>query len=786
MLTEIVAAIIPGIILSKQAQGDAPAGTSNDGDDQAQQVPICNEAEMHRLPLTAVLARLASELSADQSQSLRAIANILRPANGKLEQKLAALEQNHPAVYARYLEIEANLVHENCNNPNDMNRLPLTTVMIALYNALSAEESQYLKEIANILKPANDKLTEKLHALEQNHPEIYARLQEIEANLVFTEQCGCQMFPVPAITSVTPAEITLGEQPVEVQMTITGANLPENAKVLFLLPAAADAPEPAVIEIGNSRYIADIAIPVPDSIEPSSDRTTLTLTVTVPPYAVSDSPETSEIENRRTVYVVSNQNEQLAAVLPDAFTVKRLSTEPTPQCNDRTDNDNDGLTDFTTGPNRDPGCANADDNNEIDPDPTCKNHIDDDRDGLVDMNDPDCVNGTSEPVAPPPTPTPIEHYLLEHQLAASILLGSGYYGNIPTNLRAGAETLGTPVALDINFGDEAHPITIIGRKNALGGDPGKWLELMGYAMFGYQYFMHLNGADDTHQVDLAAGLHPRAHIGPVFLDVYGGVNYQHNNYQYPNLLFYDGNNILGNVGLGIGSSFGTQGDWITAVLRGEYQNEWFDYSDFMFRGNPMSYPFRGNSQAGELGVDLTMAFADRYCAKTGTCWKPNLEMDLSFIFAPNGTIRTPGFIASTYGVTQDDLFGSEFAIALRFARGKYQPYASLSVSTLDLGIENDPEFWQMAFAAGANFEGHELALQLGGGQGWRRNLAVYGEGDLFFTTLSYTPPVLGGALSVTGRLDVVDSQVGGGGFLGFDFAKLGYWLYQRNHPQSSQ
>ncbi len=58
-----------------------------------------------------------------------------------------------------------------------------------------------------------------------------------------------------------------------------------------------------------------------------------------------------------------------------------------PQCSDRRDNDNDGLIDF---PN-DPGCVNAQDNDEFNaPLPQCRDGIDNDGDGRIDLNDPGC------------------------------------------------------------------------------------------------------------------------------------------------------------------------------------------------------------------------------------------------------------------------------------------------------------------------------------------------------------------------------------------------------------
>jgi len=62
---------------------------------------------------------------------------------------------------------------------------------------------------------------------------------------------------------------------------------------------------------------------------------------------------------------------------------------PTTQCNDGVDNDGDGLADL-----KDPGCANADDNDETNSPPAtqCSDGIDNDGDGLIDLKDPGCEN----------------------------------------------------------------------------------------------------------------------------------------------------------------------------------------------------------------------------------------------------------------------------------------------------------------------------------------------------------------------------------------------------------
>jgi len=62
-------------------------------------------------------------------------------------------------------------------------------------------------------------------------------------------------------------------------------------------------------------------------------------------------------------------------------------------CNDRTDNDGDGYTDFPD----DPGCNNKQDNSELNPNIECDDGVDNaDADSLVDYNDPGCSGPTDD------------------------------------------------------------------------------------------------------------------------------------------------------------------------------------------------------------------------------------------------------------------------------------------------------------------------------------------------------------------------------------------------------
>ncbi|NIO19311.1 MAG: hypothetical protein GTN76_00830 [Candidatus Aenigmarchaeota archaeon] len=61
-------------------------------------------------------------------------------------------------------------------------------------------------------------------------------------------------------------------------------------------------------------------------------------------------------------------------------------------CNDKTDNDGDGYTDFPD----DPGCSSKNDRSELDPNVECDDGIDNDGDNDIDYNDGGCTGPTDD------------------------------------------------------------------------------------------------------------------------------------------------------------------------------------------------------------------------------------------------------------------------------------------------------------------------------------------------------------------------------------------------------
>ncbi len=74
-------------------------------------------------------------------------------------------------------------------------------------------------------------------------------------------------------------------------------------------------------------------------------------------------------------------------LLLGAFAVTPAALAQPADCGDAVDNDGDGLTDHPD----DPGCLDAQDDNEVDPPPQCSDGVDNDNDGKIDFpEDPSC------------------------------------------------------------------------------------------------------------------------------------------------------------------------------------------------------------------------------------------------------------------------------------------------------------------------------------------------------------------------------------------------------------
>jgi len=128
------------------------------------------------------------------------------------------------------------------------------------------------------------------------------------------------------------------------------------------------------------------------------------------PFAQDLFTDTSaEASSFKSMYDASSMKTSQIAISLLSVDVIGGSTPPVAACNDGLDNDNDGLIDLS-----DPGCANADDNDELNvvtppppPPAACADGIDNDGDGLTDLSDPGCTDATDDDefnvVTPPPT-----------------------------------------------------------------------------------------------------------------------------------------------------------------------------------------------------------------------------------------------------------------------------------------------------------------------------------------------------------------------------------------------
>ena len=101
-------------------------------------------------------------------------------------------------------------------------------------------------------------------------------------------------------------------------------------------------------------------------------------------------------------YTRPNPNEPEPGQLGEDVVVT-ATEEPPPQCDDRTDNDGDGGTDYPD----DQGCESFEDDSESPNPPQCSDRLDNDSDGKTNHpDDPGCSSATdndeSDPVPPPP------------------------------------------------------------------------------------------------------------------------------------------------------------------------------------------------------------------------------------------------------------------------------------------------------------------------------------------------------------------------------------------------
>jgi glucose/arabinose dehydrogenase/N-acetylneuraminic acid mutarotase len=130
--------------------------------------------------------------------------------------------------------------------------------------------------------------------------------------------------------------------------------------------------------------------------------------------------DTTTVSNgEHTITAEINQGKGKKPIVNAKFTVSNAPPPPPPpQCSDFADNDQDLRTDFPA----DPGCTDANDNDETDPPPPapqCSDSADNDGDGKTDFPaDPGCADANdNDETDPPPPPPPGDFALVVSALA---------------------------------------------------------------------------------------------------------------------------------------------------------------------------------------------------------------------------------------------------------------------------------------------------------------------------------------------------------------------------------
>ncbi|MDD5382258.1 MAG: hypothetical protein PHH60_01195 [Candidatus Margulisbacteria bacterium] len=509
----------------------------------------------------------------------------------------------------------------------------------------------------------------------------------------------------PNCQQVAPAQAEQGQQ--GVTLTITGTNFPPDPRIEFLLGDNVD---------------PNIAV-VADSYEVSEDRTTITLRVNVAEAAVVDDPATTEVENRRTIRIVSSEVAAYATVLADAFAVVTGQASLPLNCDDDIDNDMDDLIDRHAG-----------------------------------IEDPDCAEGG----AGERELTSLEEagvWLHDRlRIRADLLGGYSSYPHLDDplslgQLRPAAEYLPN-FGFIVGTGSREHPVVIIGREHPLAGNPLDGLELMYNATLQYMANYHL-GADDTNLVDLAAGALLRLHAystdsHDVAFDIFGDYALDYNGYQFPNRAFWPGISNGGDAGVAFQYGYN---NWLIARLSGQYEGSRFSYEAGAF-----PYAFDGNSHAVDLALTLDFELSEL------NAHAPDISVAGSYV--PRTWLEVPVF-SSTLGTDSSTfLTGNGGGVALElnwrhltvdghavhpflgagYSQTNLDQFDPMRVVTLTAGVDTDQ--------AGR----FELT-----GVPYSDNIMLFYEGSQRGADFTWTLPWLHRFISLSGGVHEFGDQLVGGG-----------------------
>ncbi|MBN2057741.1 MAG: hypothetical protein JW782_02980 [Candidatus Saganbacteria bacterium] len=752
-ITRIVL-LSPGAVAG--AATAAPATAAEDGtapatDEAAplSQVEVCEISEGQRISLTSIIQNVYQGLIEEMDDSgdaevlaaLGPIADILRPNNEALVGQdgqggaMATLRTHYPEIYARYQQIEQEIIAETCAS-TDPGRVSLTAIISEVYNRLIAEMDDSgdatvnaaLSPIADILLPANNDLVGQdgqggaMATLRTNYPEIYARYTSLESESIRTEQCGCREVTVPVITDIAlsdseNAEIAADsvEPGQELIMTITGRHFPSDAVIEFLLDSQ---------ETDSNISPSDITV--------SEDGTIITLNLSVAAAATL---------GQRGLRVFSQEHNQVGVIQPDAFTI--VSNAP-------------------------------------DMPLTCRDDIDNDHDLDIDTADSDCAEaaiadgGTGEQ---PLTGTDLASYYLFNVLRLNgrhLQLSAGGHAPLSDDMNRAMQPVMSDMypnlGLTLHMGnlDQNQPVTIWGRPDLnpiTSSHALNWLAIQAALSIDYQSDFQ----DMDHMFDTELGLQARFYPhGNVYIDAFGKIGFAEHSRQQPIHWLYDGRELSYSGGLALGSDFGQP--WLDArAFLGEYRRSiiFYDPETYVLPGLS---DFDGGTESYDYGLRLDFNFSRM--SDEDSQWVPDAW--ISWSHSPWGRIAEPQLSPSlgvdTYHLL--DLQSLRGDLGLVFRSSPVAPFLTGYYARTWQGDadETNPDNWPVM----QNFGGTVgIDWQQGGiitlGLDFTRNATMYMGGDINGGRLDWTLPWLNRSITVRGQMYQLEidgnAQMSGGGMV---------------------
>ncbi len=213
-----------------------------------------------------------------------------------------------------YLEVVGQVVAGSCNPETNGQGHPTRPGLGAILNAAIEEfrsRGWSTVNLENILTWLNTVGNPYVGSQIGSLPAAAREEYLANVNRIAAEYCGYTEFTVPSILSVTPSEARPGQ---ELEITITGTNFPDDittGSIKFLLPDGPDA---------DSDPDVDAKITVVEIISKSASE--IKIKIKVETDAAVDDPNTTEVENSRTVRVSSAQySDELYVAKQDGLTI---------------------------------------------------------------------------------------------------------------------------------------------------------------------------------------------------------------------------------------------------------------------------------------------------------------------------------------------------------------------------------------------------------------------------------------------------------------------------------